>query len=330
MEIITHAARILVGAHGITFVLRDGDRCYYAEEDAISPLWKGRRFPVSACISGWCMIERRSAIIPDIYEDDRIPRDAYRPTFVRSLVMVPVCQDNPIAAMGAYWASTRQIPVDEIEQLQTLANVAGMALAHVELQQERARNLLRDELQHRVRNSFTVIQSIVRHGLHGDAERAASINGRIAALARADGLLTSNAAVPNGLKAVLLSELASLWEGRFCLSGEDFTIPRDRAQALALVVHELATNAAKHGAFATPKGQVSVRWTVTGDEANVIWEESGGPNVAAPKNHGFGTLFMDQVLAGIGGEMRTEWHQTGIVREIRFRLGALKQTAAGN
>ena len=105
MDIVAHSARTLIGADGITFVLRDGDRCYYAEEDAIGPLWKGQRFPMSACISGWCMLERRAAVIPDIYQDDRIPQDAYRPTFVRSLAMVPVRQDDPIAAMGAYWAA---------------------------------------------------------------------------------------------------------------------------------------------------------------------------------------------------------------------------------
>jgi hypothetical protein len=61
---------------------------------------------MSACISGWCMLERRAAVIPDVYQDDRIPQDAYRPTFVR-LAMVPVRQDDPIAAMGAYWATPR-------------------------------------------------------------------------------------------------------------------------------------------------------------------------------------------------------------------------------
>jgi GAF domain-containing protein len=71
MEVVTQAARILIGADGITFVLRDQDRCYYAEEDAISPLWKGKRFPMSACISGWCMIERKPAVIGNIYEDPR-------------------------------------------------------------------------------------------------------------------------------------------------------------------------------------------------------------------------------------------------------------------
>jgi GAF domain-containing protein len=69
MQITTQAARTLLQADGITFVLREGDLCYYAAEDAISPLWMGRRFPLDACISGWCMIEGKTAVIADIYQD---------------------------------------------------------------------------------------------------------------------------------------------------------------------------------------------------------------------------------------------------------------------
>ncbi|HVY79541.1 MAG TPA: GAF domain-containing protein, partial [Steroidobacteraceae bacterium] len=88
MAIVRRAARELTGADGATFVLREGDRCFYADEDAISPLWKGQRFPLEVCISGWAMLNRQPAVVEDIYADDRIPHDAYRPTFVKSLVMV--------------------------------------------------------------------------------------------------------------------------------------------------------------------------------------------------------------------------------------------------
>jgi DNA-binding CsgD family transcriptional regulator len=136
MEIVTHAGRTLLEADGVTFVLREGDLCFYAEEDAVSALWKSRRFPMRACISGWCMTQRKSAVIPDIYKDHRIPHDAYRATFVRSLAMVPVRQDDPIAALGAYWADTRRISDSEVELLQCLANAAAMAMAHVSHQRE--------------------------------------------------------------------------------------------------------------------------------------------------------------------------------------------------
>ena len=102
MSIVREAARELTGADGATFVLRDGDKCYYAEENAISPLWKGQRFPMSICISGWVMMNAQSAVIEDIYADARIPVAAYRPTFVKSLAMVPIRTNNPIGAIGNY------------------------------------------------------------------------------------------------------------------------------------------------------------------------------------------------------------------------------------
>ena len=139
METVTNAARMLLAADGVTFVLREGDCCYYAEEDAISPLWKGKRFPMSACISGWCMTQRQAVAIRDIYKDDRIPIDAYRSTFVRSLMMVPVRDDDPIGAMGAYWSQSRKPSPAEFELLQTIANSASLGIAKIELEQERGR-----------------------------------------------------------------------------------------------------------------------------------------------------------------------------------------------
>ena len=84
--IVRQAARALTEADGVTFVLRQGNHCYYADEDAIAPLWKGKRFPLESCISGWAMLNRQHVVVPDIYSDERIPHDAYRPTFVKSLV----------------------------------------------------------------------------------------------------------------------------------------------------------------------------------------------------------------------------------------------------
>jgi hypothetical protein len=97
------AARRLAGSEGATFVLRDGDRCFYADEDSIAPLWKGQRFPIDECISGWTMLNDEPAVVPDITTDARIPQAAYLSTYVRSLVMVPV-GTPPAAAIGVYWA----------------------------------------------------------------------------------------------------------------------------------------------------------------------------------------------------------------------------------
>ncbi len=133
IEIVRKAARDIAHSDGATFILRDGDKCHYVDEDAIGPLWKGQRFPLSHCISGWTMLHRRPAVIPDIYEDARIPFDAYRPTFVKSLVMAPIRTDDPIGAIGIYWADPHFATDTEVELLQALANTTAVAMENVRL-----------------------------------------------------------------------------------------------------------------------------------------------------------------------------------------------------
>lgn len=133
MAVVRGGVRAIIGCDGITFVLREGDKCHYADEDAISPLWKGQRFPAETCISGWAMVHREVVVIEDIFEDARIPHAAYRPTFVKSLAMVPVRMDDPVAAIGAYWAH-KHMPTDiEVTDLIRIANSAAVAMTNVSL-----------------------------------------------------------------------------------------------------------------------------------------------------------------------------------------------------
>jgi GAF domain-containing protein len=126
--VVKVAARQLADSQGATFVLLDGAQCYYADEDSISPLWKGQRFPVSDCISGWAMVHGETVVISDIRYDERIPQAAYRPTFVRSLVMVPMLGPEPLGAIGAYWSRTGSPSPVVIEALERLAGQAATAL----------------------------------------------------------------------------------------------------------------------------------------------------------------------------------------------------------
>jgi PAS domain S-box-containing protein len=144
MAVVRRAARELTGADGATFVLRDGDKCFYAEENAIEPLWKGQRFPMSLCISGWVMLNREAAVIEDIYADARIPAEAYRPTFVRSLAMVPIRTRDPVGAIGNYWATPHTPTAEEVKVLAALADTTAVAMEHVRLYSEleqRARDM---------------------------------------------------------------------------------------------------------------------------------------------------------------------------------------------
>ena len=127
--VVRDYARDLTDADGVTFVLRQGDHCFYADENAIAPLWKGKRFPFQSCISGWVMSNRRSVVIEDVFKDPRIPHAYYRPTFVKSMAMVPVRYTDPIAAIGAYWGQPHTATDRELGILTVLADASALALA---------------------------------------------------------------------------------------------------------------------------------------------------------------------------------------------------------
>jgi putative two-component system response regulator len=133
MATVRQYTRPIVGADGVSFILRDNGNCFYADEEAISPLWKGQRFPMEQCISGWAMLHKEVAIVEDIYADDRVPHAAYKPTFVKSLVIVPVRQDDPVAAIGAYWAERRKPTDDEVNKLLRIAHSAAVAMTNITL-----------------------------------------------------------------------------------------------------------------------------------------------------------------------------------------------------
>lgn len=176
MAIVRHAARTLTGADGASFVLREGDLCYYADEEAIGPLWKGQRFPMSACISGWAMHHKQAAVIPDIYTDPRVPVEAYAPTFVKSLVMVPIRTLEPIGAIGTYWARPYHATPAEVRVLQALADSTSVALENIQLYQD---------LEQRVQERTVALQQAMaeQQRLAQEAQRAEhfALLGRLAA-----------------------------------------------------------------------------------------------------------------------------------------------------
>ncbi|ODH01737.1 hypothetical protein A4S05_02890 [Nostoc sp. KVJ20] len=167
IEIVRLAARDLTNADGVTFVLRDGECCHYVDENAIGPLWKGMRFPLKSCISGWAMLNKQAAVIEDIYQDARIPIDAYKVTFVKSLVMVPIRVADPLGAIGAYWSTQHRATPEEIELLEILTDTTAVAIANVQLFQKLTnQNALKDKfiamLAHELRNPVAPISNGVQ------------------------------------------------------------------------------------------------------------------------------------------------------------------------
>ncbi|MGN6478298.1 MAG: GAF domain-containing sensor histidine kinase [Flavipsychrobacter sp.] len=146
MRIVRKVARELTGADGATFVLREDQFCFYADEDAITPLWKGSRFPINICVSGWAMLNKKPAIIEDIYNDPRVPVDSYRPTFVKSLLTVPIRTIDPIGSIGCYWAQKRMPSKEEVSLLQALADITAVSIENIMV-----RNTLEEKVLERTR-----------------------------------------------------------------------------------------------------------------------------------------------------------------------------------
>lgn len=222
-RIVRTAARELTGCDGATFVLRDNGMCYYADEDAIAPLWKGSRFPLEICISGWAMLNRQAAIIPDIYLDNRIPHAAYQPTFVKSLVMVPIRKLDPVGAIGNYWAYERQPTEQEVSLLQALANSTSIAMENVQILAEleervRDRTIELEQANEEIRqlsvtDEMTGIKN--RRGFYLLAEpalHAARRDGRSCLLAfiDVDGLKQVNDVNGHGVGDDLITDVAQI------------------------------------------------------------------------------------------------------------------------
>ncbi|WP_148861030.1 sensor domain-containing diguanylate cyclase [Marinobacter fonticola] len=172
-EIVRHAARTISRADGATFVLNEGSQCFYADEEAISPLWKGARFPCDACISGWVMSHSETVGIEDIYQDDRIPVDLYKTTFVKSMLMVPIRRKDPVGAIGLYWARRHKPSANEIFLMETLANSTAVAMENVRMHAEfeervkqRTKALVR-EIRERKRAEEAVRQMAISDSLTG-------------------------------------------------------------------------------------------------------------------------------------------------------------------
>jgi signal transduction histidine kinase len=140
VSILARSTRELIGADGVTVVMRDGNRCRYLEEDAIGALWKGQDFALDSCISGWCITTGEPVVIPDIRQDPRIPQTLYETTFVRAMAMTPITRERPRGALGAYWSTDHEATELEMAALRALADSAALALANVQLLQQLTRD----------------------------------------------------------------------------------------------------------------------------------------------------------------------------------------------
>jgi two-component sensor histidine kinase len=187
------------------------------------------------------------------------------------------------------------------------------------MQEEMYRKLVVNELEHRLRNKTSTILAVINQSLADQPEAATKLAGRIRALAATDDLIGQADTHGSDIKELLLSELGPYGHVRFVLNGEPLFLPAKLAVSLALVFHELATNAAKHGAFASPKGILLISWTVDQEILTITWDETEGPPVTTPDRSGFGMKLLQSSLLPFQGTVDLQFLRTGVRCTVRCK-----------
>jgi len=195
-------------------------------------------------------------------------------------------------------------------------------------QAEKLQRLLVEELNHRVKNTLATVQAIasqaVRHS-SGPGQFLSAFDGRIQALAQAHTLLTQNRLWGADVGAIVRDQVLLRAEGdeRISLAGPSIVLNPQAAVQLALVLHELGTNARKYGALSVPNGQLSLNWSTRSDQGHQLlfdWRESGGPRVAVPSTRGFGTTLIEETMRALDGQAIIHYDADGLTCEMTLPL----------
>jgi PAS domain S-box-containing protein len=208
--------------------------------------------------------------------------------------------------------------------------VVGVLLDITDLKgAEQRQRLLFDELNHRVKNTLSIVQSLANQTLRSrpDPQDFARVfEDRLQSLARAHDLLTREAWLGASLQEIVAVALAPfLDEGRSIeIAGDPVMIPASTTITLSLMLHELATNAAKYGALARPEGRLGIHWTVapaaSAATVDLMWQEEGGPSVNPPERKGFGSRLLAASALQLGAQFDVDYAAEGFRCRLRFTV----------
>jgi two-component sensor histidine kinase len=188
---------------------------------------------------------------------------------------------------------------------------------------ERQQKLLVDELNHRVKNTLATVQAIAAQTVRTTPDPAAfreAFESRLLALSTTHDILTATQWRSAPLRDVLRAEFRPYDPSRYRFSGPDVNLSPAEALALALLVHELATNAAKYGALSIHDGCVEVAWRVEDGRLSLSWRERGGPAVSEPIRRGFGSRLIERSLKELGGQAALHYRPAGLVCDLSLVL----------
>ena len=191
---------------------------------------------------------------------------------------------------------------------------------------EQRQRLLLQELSHRVKNTLAVVQGIANQSVAGErtlAEAREAFLSRLQALASAHGLLTRGKWRGAGLMALATAELEPYGD-RAQVTGEDVELAPGAVLTMGMVLHELATNAAKHGALSAPEGRVELSWSRADGALHLLWREEGGPPVGTPSRRGFGRQLIERAVAhDLRGQAEIDFAREGLSYRLRAPLAEI-------
>lgn len=186
--------------------------------------------------------------------------------------------------------------------------------------EEAFRSLTVQELSHRVKNKLATIQAIIRFRLREYPQVSNEIMTSLNALSATDELIMTTQGQGAHLRDILSAEVRPYDVSRVLMEGPDVLLPPKLALMIALLVHELATNAAKYGALSSSVGKLSIRWSHADARLDLEWCEIGGPIVTAPNHRGFGTRLFLRALEQFGGTVEATFATTGLICKLGFML----------
>ena len=254
---------------------------------------------------------------------------------VRAFVNVLILSSkgrSPFGVLQADSRSPRAFTQSDVEFLRSYANLLGAAIERLRVVDElraavRDKDLLINELNHRVKNTLTTVQAIASQTLRNAPsmdQASSAIESRLIALSQVHNVLTVRSWAAVGLHDIVrqaVEPYRSRGESRIHVQGPPLQIPPRMALALAMALQELATNAVKYGALSNGVGQIRVHWALNDEGASkrllLIWEEAEGPPVRQPARRGFGTRLIERSLAeDLDGDVRIEFAPTGVVCSV--------------
>lgn len=222
---------------------------------------------------------------------------------------------------SCFWGSGVMLPVEDGEEGRYLKIFRDQT---EERRADERQTLMIEELNHRVKNTLAVIQSLAQQTFRSaeQSNDAETFEGRLEALARAHDVLTSQHWESADLQEIACATLDSCHgrDSNVTIQGPTVLLPARTTVTVAMALHELCTNAIKYGALSREEGRVSVTWQVTegaSPRLRLCWEESGGPRVQEPKRRGFGTRMIERALAAdLGGSATLDYRPQGLVCTI--------------